>query len=111
MESIQQQNVKREGFGSITGILLDSSESKLGGNQKRAIDPDALWLKSRLQGSGIIKMVEDVENVDLDEIEMEEENAEIELNDEEAPFLVGQTHKTVSTLQPVKISKNPDGSL
>ena len=56
-------------------------------------------------------MVEDVENVDLDEIEMEEENAEIELNDEEAPFLVGQTHKTVSTLQQVKISKNPDGSL
>jgi hypothetical protein len=43
-------------------------------------------------------MVEDVENVDLDEIEMEEENAEIELNDEEAPFLAGQTHKTVSTL-------------
>jgi len=34
-------------------------------------------------------MVEDVENVDLDEIEMEEEIAEIELNDEEAPFLVG----------------------
>jgi hypothetical protein len=32
MESIQQQNIKKEGFGSITGILLDSSESRLGGN-------------------------------------------------------------------------------
>ena len=40
-------------------------------------------------------MVDDVANVDFDEIELEEENAEIELNDEEAPFLAGQTTKTV----------------
>ena len=39
------------------------------------------------------------------------EQAEIELNDEEAPFLAGQTTKTSLNLQPIKITKNPDGSL
>lgn len=34
-------------------------------------------------------MVDDVGNENLDEVDMEEENAEIELNDEEAPFLLG----------------------
>ena len=48
---------------------------------------------------------------DMDECELEEEQAEIELNDEEAPFLAGQTTKTSLNLQPIKITKNPDGSL
>ena len=47
----------------------------------------------------------------MDEIELEEDQAELELNDEEAPFLVDQTSKTGHSLNPVKISKNPDGSL
>lgn len=48
---------------------------------------------------------------DMDEVELEEDQAEIELNDEEAPFLIDQTTKTGHSLNPVKISKNPDGSL
>jgi len=47
----------------------------------------------------------------MDEVELEEDQAEIELNDEEAPFLIDQTTKTGHSLNPVKISKNPDGSL
>lgn len=49
--------------------------------------------------------------VDLDEVDMVEEQAEIELNDKEAPFLMGQTTRSHVSLQPVAISKNPDGSL
>lgn len=44
-------------------------------------------------------------------MELDEETAEIELNDEEAPFLAGQTTKTGLNLSPVRISQNPDGSL
>lgn len=47
----------------------------------------------------------------MDEVELEEDQAELELNDEEAPFLIDQTTKTGHSLNPVKISKNPDGSL
>jgi hypothetical protein len=51
-----------------------------------------------LQGSGVIKIADENENIDLDEVELNEHTAEVELNEEEAPFLLGQTHKTVSTL-------------
>lgn len=48
---------------------------------------------------------------DMDEIELEEEEADIELNEDEPPFLQGQTNKTGINLQPVKLQKMPDGSL
>jgi len=51
--------------------LLDVSESH--NRLKRQIDPDTLWLKSRLEGGGIIKMVDEPNiEVDLDEIELDE---------------------------------------
>lgn len=50
-------------------------------------------------------------DLDLDEVDMKEEQAEIELNDKEAPFLQGKTTKSHVSLAPVLISKNPDGSL
>lgn len=47
----------------------------------------------------------------MDELDLEEATAEVELNEEEAPFLAGQTDKTCTDLKPVKITNNPDGSL
>lgn len=44
IQSIQSQNQK-DGFGSITGILLDTTESIRKGQKE--VDPDSLWLKSR----------------------------------------------------------------
>jgi ATP-dependent RNA helicase DHX8/PRP22 len=46
-------------------------------------------------------------------VELEEENAEdldIELNEAEPPFLKGQTSQSID-VSPIKIVKNPDGSL
>lgn len=40
-------------------------------------------------------------DVNFDEIDMVEEQAEIELNDKEAPFLQGQTTRSHVALQPV----------
>lgn len=66
--------------------MLDVSESQ--DRLKKQIDPDALWLKSRLEGGGIIKMVDEPSmDIDLDEIELDEQQADIELNEKEAPFL------------------------
>ena len=107
------KKAQQEGVGAITGISLDSTESKHGANKKQ-IDPDMLWLESRFKGGGIMKLVDEpsmAQVQDMDECELEEEQAEIELNDDEAPFLAGQTTKTGLSLQPVKITKNPDGSL
>ena len=56
-----------------------------------------LWLESRFKMGGIMKLVDEpgmTQVQDMDECELEEEQAEIELNDDEAPFLAGQTTKT-----------------
>lgn len=45
------------------------------------------------------------------DIELDEDMAEIELNEEEPPFLKGQTGKTFLSLSPIKITKNPESSL
>ncbi len=102
-----------KGVGALTGIPLDSIESKHGPSRK-TVDPDMLWLKTRFQGGGILGLVDEpgIQKVqDLDEIELEEEIVEIELNDEEPAFLLNQTSKVGLSLQPVKIAANPDGSL
>jgi len=41
----------------------------------------------------------------------DEEDLEIELVEEEAPFLKGQGGRLLNSLSPVRIVKNPDGSL
>lgn len=57
-------------------------------------------------------MVEDLKDGAQDEEEdLNEEYEELELNEEEAPFLKGQTTKAGMCLDPIKISNLPDGSL
>jgi len=36
---------------------------------------------------------------------------EIEINEDEAPFLTGQSASSLGDVSPIKIVKNPDGSL
>jgi ATP-dependent RNA helicase DHX8/PRP22 len=107
------EEAKQKGIGALTGIPLESKESKFG-TDKKSIDPDMLWLKTRLAGSGILGLVNEpgMQKVqDYDEIELEEEELEIELNEKEPAFLANQTTKTCLSLQPVKITENPEGSM
>jgi len=57
----------------------------------------------------------DLNNFDEDlgvlaNIDEAEEDVEIELNEDEAPFLKGQSSHTLN-FSPIRIVKNPDGSL
>jgi ATP-dependent RNA helicase DHX8/PRP22 len=56
-------------------------------------------------------LVEDLKDNQEDPEDMDEEYEELELNEEEAPFLKGQTTKAGMCLDPIKISNIPDGSL
>jgi hypothetical protein len=92
------EEAQLKGVGALTGIPLTSAESKYG-PEKKAIDPDMMWLKTRLEGGGILGLINEpgIQKVqDLDEIELEEEVMEIELNEEEPAFLANQTTKTAS---------------
>ena len=55
---------------------------------------------------GPMKKVED-----MDEKELNEEDVEIELNDKEPSFLIGQTSKTGVNMSPIRVVINPEGSL
>jgi len=52
------KEAQKTGIGALTGILLDSTESKHGVD-KKTIDSDALWLKSRFQAGGIMDLVDE----------------------------------------------------
>ena len=81
--------------GSITGILIDTEERNgaNGGQKKKRIASPDLWEITRLKGGNVLNMIDD-ENLQggqaLDEDnELDEDEPEIELNDEEPPFLFG----------------------
>ena len=79
--------------------------------------PD-MWEMKQLKGGQARHLVQDLnctERQECDDDEgiddLNEEYAELELNEEEAPFLKGQTTKAGMCLSPIKISNIPDGSL
>jgi len=94
-------------------------DDKSGLNRRRPIkrmSSPELWEARQLIASGVLK-VEDYPNFDpendgvLAYEEEAEEEFDIEINDEEAPFLAGQTDAALGDISPIKIVKNPDGSM
>lgn len=73
------------------------------------------WEIEQLRKSGVFSITE-MPSFDVDEggvlanLEETEEELDIEINDDEPSFLMGQTAQTVS-LSPIKVVRNPDGSL
>lgn len=59
----------------------------------------------------LFKTDHDKNNEDLSEAELNEEEVEIELNTEEPDFLKGQTSKTGVKLSPIRVVKEPEGSM
>lgn len=90
----------------------DDSESKPQRASKRMSSPER-WEARQLINSGVLS-VEDYPNFDaahgLLNVEETEEDFEVELNEDEPVFLRGQS-KLSRELSPVKIIKNPDGSM
>uniref|UniRef100_A0A7S0R6B2 RNA helicase n=2 Tax=Pyramimonas obovata TaxID=1411642 RepID=A0A7S0R6B2_9CHLO len=109
-----QQNSLR----GLSGIKLseeDLNDSSVRRPQKRLSSPER-WEAQQLIASGVLKVSEyptfDDEGAGLLNMEQEAEEAvEIELNDVEAPFLRGAQAAINLDMSPIKIVKNPDGSL
>lgn len=82
-------------------------------HKKRLSSPER-WEIKQLRQAGVLEWEDDP---DFDEeegrvIEEEpEQNHDIELNEEPPPFLRGQTRFSAMDLSPIKIVKNPDGTL
>ena len=96
---------------NITGINLET-ESKA---RKRLSSPE-IWELNQMRHGNVLNVVDEkfrnFNNDFLDEEDdLVEENVEIELKEEEPPFLKGQTAKAGIHFSPIKIVKNPDGGL
>ncbi|ETV98701.1 ATP-dependent helicase HrpA [Aphanomyces invadans] len=91
----------------------DAYENEKPRAAKRLSSPER-WEIRQLINSGVLPMSEyptfDEEQGGMLDIEETEEEFEVELNEEEPLFLRGQT-KASMEVSPVKIVKNPDGSL
>ncbi|KAL0770239.1 hypothetical protein Bca101_035389 [Brassica carinata] len=92
----------------ISGIrIVEESPSRRRPLKKKMSSPDR-WEAKQMIASGALKATEFPDYYD-------EENGdgmlEIEMNEEEAAFLQGQTRYSVVDMSPLKMFKNPQGSL
>ncbi|XP_050236941.1 probable pre-mRNA-splicing factor ATP-dependent RNA helicase DEAH5 isoform X2 [Mercurialis annua] len=105
--------VTRTGISGIR-ILEEDGTVPLRRPLKRMSSPEK-WEAKQLIASGVVSirdfpMYDEEGDGLLDQEEGAEEELEIELNEEEPAFLQGQTRYSVD-MSPVKIFKNPEGSL
>ncbi|GAB2291838.1 hypothetical protein Dimus_026089 [Dionaea muscipula] len=100
----------------LSGIrIVEDDESGSSRRPLKRMSSPEKWEAKQLIASGVLSVKEyPMFDEDTDGLLYQEEGAEeeleIELNEEEPPFLQGQTRYTVD-MSPVKIFKNPEGSL
>jgi ATP-dependent RNA helicase DHX8/PRP22 len=111
-----------QGLGGIPGldsavpVVEDGYNSRKNGTRKRMTSPER-WEIQQLIASGVIpksdypELNEDFNaHVNGEGGFEEEEDVDIEVRDEEPPFLAGQTKQSLE-LSPIRVVKAPDGSL
>lgn len=88
--------------GTLTGIKIEHEDEV---DQEGQNSFNDMWQLSRLgYMGGIVNKGKRNFNEDIEEIN-------IEVNDRQPPFLTGQTTKTGINLSPVRVIKNPEGTL
>jgi len=93
--------------------VVDDDDGQPQRQIKRMSSPER-WEFKQLQMAGLAD-ISDMPNYDaqsgqLVQIDEDEVDFEVELNEEEPPFLTGQSTQSLN-LSPIRIVKNPDGSL
>ncbi|KAF2083564.1 pre-mRNA-splicing factor ATP-dependent RNA helicase prp22 [Saccharata proteae CBS 121410] len=104
-------------FGGLAaGVpVIENMNGSAGGSRKRMTSPER-WEVQQLIAAGVLKasdypgLAEEFDAINNGgEIE-EEEDVDIEVREEEPPFLAGQTKQSLE-LSPIRVVKAPDGSL
>ncbi|KAJ3037230.1 DEAH-box ATP-dependent RNA helicase prp22 [Rhizophlyctis rosea] len=113
LEAERLRNPDRPIVTSLSDVPIIDDQDTHTANFKRISSPER-WEIKQLIASGALKDVKDHPTIDDDRgllnYEDQEEELDIEIKDEEPMFLKGQTKQSVQ-LSPVKIVKNPDGSM
>jgi ATP-dependent RNA helicase DHX8/PRP22 len=109
-------NDRYEGLASDVPVVEGTMNSRSHGTQKRLTSPER-WELRQLIASGAVS-AKDYPDLDEDYHAAingdggfeEEEEVDIEIREEEPPFLAGQTKQSLE-LSPIRVVKAPDGSL
>lgn len=104
------------GMNDPVPVVEDSFSSRKNGTRKRMTSPER-WEIKQLIASGVIPR-EEYPDIDEDYNAHingeggfeEEEDVDIEVREEEPPFLAGQTKQSLE-LSPIRVVKAPDGSM
>ncbi|CAI5481585.1 unnamed protein product [Closterium sp. Yama58-4] len=110
-----RSNPAGPGTRGLSGIRIVEEDNATGRRPGRRMSSPERWEAQQLVASGVLD-VTDYPQYDeeggglLYQDEGEEQEVEIELNEDEPAFLRGQTRASID-VSPVKIVKNPDGSL
>ncbi len=112
----QTSNPSRPQDKFVSGIrVMDEDKDTAGRRPGKRLSSPELWEAQQLIASGVLS-VEEYPTYDEDmgllakAQEEDGEELEIELNEEEPAFLQGQTKNSLN-LSPIKVFKNPDGTL
>src|SRR5438045_4339247 len=115
--NVERLGGAKNGYGNLIddrGVSFESGS--LPKAKKRMTSPER-WEIRQLIASGVVKssdypdLEEDYQATLKGEGEMElEEDIDIEIREEEPPFLTGQTKQSLE-LSPIRVVKAPDGSL
>ena len=105
-----------KGLSGINPAALEDAAMGFRKRPAKRLSSPELWEARQLIASGVLKVQDypqfDADNDGLLSYEEEaEEEVDIEMNEEEAPFLKGQTAQSTGDVSPIKIVKNPDGSM
>ena len=94
--------INKPKYGDLTGIPLEEVDY----TTKKRLNSPELWELNQMKNGKILPL-EDILNQNQDA----EEEVEIELREEEPPFLKGQTAKAGVHFSPIRLVKNPNGNL
>lgn len=97
-----------------SGVPVDDEPEQGSGRQIKRMSSPERWEFKQLQMAGLAD-ISDMPNYDaqlgqLVQIDEDEVDFEVELNEDEPAFLTGQSTQSLN-LSPIRIVKNPDGSL
>ena len=123
-DDLALRNPEHPGFAGGSNLLLDTlkqsnvaivddDDEAIGKKKVRMSSPER-WELKQLIAAGFVDKSElpefDDESGLLPKVDSDDEDIEIEMVEEEAPFLKGHG-RMINDLSPVRIVKNPDGSL
>ncbi|CAI5488992.1 unnamed protein product [Closterium sp. Naga37s-1] len=114
-EGDDRSNPAGPGTRGLSGIRIVEEDNATGRRPGRRMSSPERWEAQQLVASGVLDVTDYPQYDDeggglLYQDEGEEQEVEIELNEDEPAFLRGQTRASID-VSPVKIVKNPDGSL